>query len=87
MSSPATDRTSAAPILRRYLLQLVVGVVVLDVVAVALHRWLGVDGWPAQRRMLFTLAWTAATLGVVGVMLSKIRATRLRTRRARRRGP
>lgn len=72
--------------LRRYLLQLVLGVVVLDAVAIGLHRWLVVDAWPPQRRMLFTLAWTAATLVIVGVVLSRIRATRIRARRARMRG-
>lgn len=59
------------------------GVVALDVVAIALHGWLGVDGWPTMRRRAFTVVWVALTLVVVSVFLQRIRRARVRARRAR----
>jgi hypothetical protein len=80
-SSPS----SAAPELRRHLLHLVVGAIALHAVMFVLHRAVGVDAWPATRRFLFTVVWTALSVAVVGVFLARIRAARIRARRARAR--
>ena len=76
-------RASVAPELRRHLLRMVLGVVVLDVAVLALKSRLHVDGWPSQRRLLFTGAWMIATLVIVALSLARIRAARLRARYAR----
>lgn len=80
-TSPSTE--GAARELRRHLLHLVLAVVVLDVVAIAIHRFAGVEGWPGERQRVFTIGWVAVTLAVVSVFLQRIRATRVRARRAR----
>jgi hypothetical protein len=76
-------RPSAAAELRRHLLHLVLGVVVLDAAAIAVYRLAGVEGWPSGRRNAFTAAWVTLTLVVVSVFLSRIRTARIRARRAR----
>lgn len=81
-SGPST-RPSAAPELRRHLLHLVVGAIALHAAMFALHRAIGVEGWPSNRRFLFTVVWTALSVVVVGVFLARIRAARIRARRAR----
>lgn len=81
--SPATSRPSAAPALRRHLVHLVLGVVALDAAMIVLHGWLGVEGWPTVRQRAFTVVWVALTLVVVSVFLQRIRAARVRARRAR----
>lgn len=86
MPTPTPTRPSAAPALRRLLLALVLGVVALDAIAIGTYYALHVAAWPARRQMAFTLVWTATTLVVVGVLLARIRETRIRTRRARMRG-
>lgn len=83
---PSAPRATTAPELRRHLLFLVLGVVALDVVALLAQRWLGVDGWSRGRRQAFTAVWVGLTLVVVSVFLGRMRATRLRARRARAAG-
>lgn len=82
----SAPRPSAAPDLRRHLLRMVVGVVVLDVAIALLKDRLGVETWPSQRRILFTAAWMLATLAVVLPTLAGIRRARVRARRARATG-
>jgi hypothetical protein len=82
-SSAPAARPSAAPELRRHLLSLVAGVIALDVVALALKAWLGVDDWPSGRQRAFTVGWVAVTLLVVSVFLQRIRVARVRARRSR----
>lgn len=62
---------------------MVIGVVLLDAVALVLKSRLLVDAWPESRRLVFTGAWMIATLGVVGTFLMRIRAARVRARHAR----
>lgn len=73
----------AAPELRRLLLFLVLGVVALDAVMLGVRRALGVEGWSLGRQQIFTTVWVVLTLGVVSVFLQRIRAARVRARRAR----
>ena len=80
---PTPPRSSAAPELRRTLLSLVLGVVALDVVMLGVRAALGVEGWPLRRQQVFTAVWVGLTLAVVIVFLQRIRAARVRSRRAR----
>ena len=66
---------------------MVIGVVVLDVIALVLKGRLLVDEWPSQRRLLFTGVWMVATLAIVLTSLARIRATRVRAFRSRTGGP
>lgn len=86
-SSPGgAPRATAAPELKRHLLTLVVAVVVLDVVAIAAYELLDLDQRTGTVRSLFLGGWTLATLAVVLPIMSRIRAARLRARRARAAG-
>jgi hypothetical protein len=70
--------------LRRHLLVMVLGVVAVHALGIALYYGLGVERRPADFRRIFAGAWTVATLPVVLVGLSRVRAARLRARHARR---
>ncbi|MDF1506304.1 hypothetical protein [Roseisolibacter sp. H3M3-2] len=75
---------SAARELRRHLMVMVLGVVAVHAVALALYYALDVEQRPAAFRRVFTGVWTVATLPVVLIGLSRVRAARLRARHARR---
>lgn len=80
----AGARVSAAPELRRHLLRMVFGVILLDAAFLALKDRLAVDAWPSQRRLLFTAAWMLATVAIVGTSLARIRVARQRARQLAR---
>lgn len=82
-AGPPSTHASVAPELRRHLLRMVIGIVVLDALVLVVKSRLLVDAWPMQRRMLFTAAWMMATLAIVMTSLARIRAIRVRARRAR----
>jgi hypothetical protein len=87
--SPVPDsppRVTAAPELRRTLLLMVLGVLVVHALGIALYYALGVEQRPATFRRVFGVVWVLATLPIVLVGLSRIRAARLRARQARRTG-
>jgi hypothetical protein len=84
--TPATPRpatSSAARELRRHLLHLVLAVVALDAVFIVVRELVDVARWTEGRQQAFTIVWVALTLAVVSVFLSRIRAARIRARRAR----
>jgi len=64
--------------LRTAVFQLVLGVVVLDAVALALWYGVGISHAPYQRRMLFTIVWTIATALTVAVLLRRVRVIRMK---------
>jgi high-affinity Fe2+/Pb2+ permease len=74
----------AARELRGHLLRLALGVVAVHAVAIALYYALDVASRSVDFQRGFTVAWTVATLPVVLVGLSRVRAARLRARHARR---
>jgi predicted membrane protein len=80
----AAAHASARAELRRHLLVMVLGVVAVHAIGVALYYGLGVENRPSNFRRIFTGIWTVATLPVVLVGLSRVRAARLRARQARR---
>ena len=80
MTSP---RTPLRTELTRHLFGLIGSVVVLDVVAIALYFGLHVMSATPRTQAMFAGAWIGLTLVIVLVWLGKIRAARLRARRAR----
>lgn len=65
-----------SPEIRRQLIRLVVGVVVLDAIAIGLFYAFDIPGRPVRTQQIFTVVWTLATLAVVLPLLSRIRALR-----------
>ena len=63
---------------RRHLFTMVVSVVALDAVAIALYYLAGLADAGAGVRNAFTVAWTVATLVVVGMGLGRVRRERHR---------
>jgi hypothetical protein len=81
-----TSPTTAAPELRRHLLHMVLGVLGVHALGIALYFGLGVEQRPQNFRRIFGGVWVVATLPIVLVGLSRIRAARVRARQARRSG-
>jgi hypothetical protein len=71
-SSPVTRE------LKRYLLTLVVGVVVLDAVAIGLYYGFHVADRPEKTQQEFIAVWVVLTLIVVTTMMKRIRQARRR---------
>ena len=67
--------------LRRATLQLVFGVVALDVVAMGIYYLAGIGHAHERTRTIFVVTWTLATALVVAVLLKRVRAARYMTRR------
>jgi len=64
--------------LRRYLLTLVVGVVVLDAVAISLYYALHIAVRPVITQQEFIAVWVVLTLIIVTTMMKRIRQARRR---------
>jgi len=62
--------------LRKATLQLVLGVVVVDAVALAIYYLGGIDRAPDNTRTTFAVIWTVATAITVAVLLKRVRAFR-----------
>ena len=80
MAEPQVDanidaRTAKRAALRRATLNLVVGVVVLDTVAMLVY-YLAIVHAPPNVRMLFVGLWTVATAIVVVILLKRVRKAR-----------
>ena len=61
---------------RLYLFQMVLGVVVLDALALLIYSLAGLRSAGPNARLVFTVVWTVATALVVGVGLRRIRRSR-----------
>lgn len=70
------QRAATRAALRKATLQLVLGVVVLDAVALAIWYAGGVSHAATQTRTIFTVVWTMATAVTVAVLLRRVRAVR-----------
>jgi hypothetical protein len=70
-----SDRKRA---IRKHLLVMVALILAIDAIAIALFSTLGIDEAPRNRKVLFTAAWTVATLIVVLNGLWRIRLERSR---------
>lgn len=80
----SSEKVSAAPELRRHLMHMMLGVLAVHAIAIALYYALGVEQRPPTFRKVFTGIWMVATLPVVLVGLTRVRAARVRARHARR---
>jgi hypothetical protein len=62
-------------------LNLVIGVVVLDAIAMSIFYLTGIVHGPERTRWYFVIAWSIATAVVVAVLLRKVRRVRFANRR------
>ncbi|MEO8562931.1 MAG: hypothetical protein ABI601_12690 [bacterium] len=84
MAVPSADpRAAQRTSLRRAVLHLVLGVVVLDAVAMAGWYLGGVAHASSRVRMIFVVIWTLATAVTVALLLGRVRRVRF-AGRARR---
>jgi hypothetical protein len=70
-------RAARRAALRRTTLQLVLGVVVLDAVALGIWFLAGIARAPERTRMTFTVIWTIATAITVAILLRRVRRVRV----------
>jgi len=61
---------------KKYLLQLIVGVVVLDAIMIGLYYGLGVPVRPERTQQTFVAVWVVLTLIIVTTLMKKIRRAR-----------
>jgi hypothetical protein len=66
--------------LRRATLQLVLGVVALDAVALAIYYLGGIATASVNTRQTFVVIWTVATALTVAVLLKRVRTARFASR-------
>jgi hypothetical protein len=78
---PASSRPSDLKRqLQRELLRLVLGVIAVHVVAIGVYYLLGFETRGRTPRLLFTIAWVAATLAVVVPTIRRIKLWRVKRR-------
>lgn len=65
--------------MKRYLIQLVVGVVVLDAIMVGMYYGFSMSLRPERTQQTFVAVWVVLTLIVVTTLMKKIRKSRVRT--------
>ena len=63
---------------KKYLIQLVVGVAVLDAIMIGLYYGLSLPLRPERTQQTFVAVWVVLTLIVVTTLMKKIRQARLR---------
>jgi len=66
----------ATPQVKKYLLQLIGAVVVLDAIMIGVYYGLGVQLRPERTQQVFVAAWVVVTLVVVTTYMKKIRKAR-----------
>ena len=77
MTVPSGDpRAAQRATLRRAVLQLVIGVVLLDAVAMSAYYFAGIATAASRTRMIFVAVWTVATAITVAVLLRRVRLAR-----------
>ena len=82
MAVPSADpRAAQRASLRRAVLHLVLGVAVLDAVAMLAYYVAGIEHASYRTRMLFVITWSVATALTVAFLLRRVRAVRLANRR------
>jgi hypothetical protein len=75
--------TPLAAELKKLLLTMIVGVVVLDGLAIGLYYALHIKDASPRTQATYSAVWTALTLLIVLTLLARIRRARTRGRRAR----
>jgi hypothetical protein len=62
-------------------LHLVLGVIALDVVAMALYYFAGIEHASYRTRVIFVVTWSVATALIVAFLLRRVRLVRWANRR------
>jgi len=78
---PVDPRAPQRTALRRAVLNLVIGVVILDAIAMSIFYLTGIVHGPERTRWYFVIAWSIATAIVVAVLLRRVRRVRFANRR------
>jgi len=78
---PVDPRAPQRTALRRAVLQLVMGVVLLDAVAMTIFYGAGIAHGPTRMRNVFLISWSVATAIVVLILLRRVRRVRWENRR------
>ena len=76
--APIDQRAAQRSSLRRAVLELVLGVVVLDTVAMAVYYFTNMAHAVSKTQTMFVVVWTAATAITVAVLLRRVRLVRRR---------
>jgi hypothetical protein len=78
VTGPASEdpRAIRRAALRKATLNLILGVVILDAVAMGLFYALGIGHGPERTRTIFVAVWTFATAIMVAFLLRRVRAVR-----------
>ena len=78
MTGPGTDdpRAIRRAALRKATLQLVLGVIALDAVALGIYYIGGIEHGSTQAKQIFTAVWVVATAVTVAVLLKRVRTIR-----------
>jgi len=79
---PSADpRAAQRAALRRAVLHLVMGVVLLDAVAMAVFYGVGIEHASSRTRWIFVIAWYVVTALLDGVLWRRVRLVRMANRR------
>ncbi|MES2177380.1 MAG: hypothetical protein V4550_05910 [Gemmatimonadota bacterium] len=62
--------------MRRATLHLVLGIIILDAVALGAYKLFDIQFAPYKTQVMFTVGWTVATALVVAFLLKRVRALR-----------
>src|SRR5206468_12325935 len=73
---PVDPRAPQREALRRAVLTLVMGVVILDAIAMSIFYLTGIAHGPERTRWYFVIAWSVATAVLVMVLLRRVRRIR-----------
>ncbi|MEO6526483.1 MAG: hypothetical protein ABIP93_07655 [Gemmatimonadaceae bacterium] len=77
MTVPSADpRAAQRATLRRAVLHLVFGVLLLDAVALSAYYLAGIEQGPPKMRTIYVVVWTVATAIVVAFLLRRVRLAR-----------
>jgi hypothetical protein len=61
---------------KKYLIQLVIGVAVLDAIMIGVYYWFAISVRPERTQQTFVAVWVVLTLIVVTTRMKKIRQAR-----------
>ena len=73
---PVDPRAPQRNALRRAVLQLVMGVVLLDAVAMTIFYGVDIAHGPTRTRTIFLIGWSIVTAILVGILLRRVRKVR-----------
>jgi len=77
---PVDPRATQRAALRRAVLNLVIGIVLLDAVAMTVYYFAGIEHAPTRTRWIFVIGWSVVTALLAGVLLRRVRKVRFENR-------